>query len=303
MKDEPDIISLGEILIDLVSKDKGETFRRKAGGAPANVAAACSKLGLKAGFIGKVGSDEFGPYLKEELEKHGVGTSNLLTGEKGTTLAFAWVDEDGERRFTFRRSADAELRPEEIDRSYISKADVFHFGSISLISEPIRSATLEAVKIAEDKNLTITYDPNYRPDLWDDEDEAREKLLEGLKMADVVKISGDEAEFLYGSGPSEAMDDLLKSATRAFVSLGKEGCYYGDSNQRGHKVAYKVKAKDTTGAGDGFMGGVIYGSLQDWKIDKIASFANAAGGLAATKIGAIPSLPTLDEVMEIWENS
>ncbi|GAI51001.1 unnamed protein product, partial [marine sediment metagenome] len=156
-----DVVCLGELLVDLVSKDGGASFRRAAGGAPANVAVACARLGLKSGFIGKVGDDGFGRFLRDTLKREGVDVSRVYLDDKAnTTLAFVSVDEDGERHFQFCRGADALLEPSEVDANYMADSKIFHFGSISLIPRPARYATLNAMRVAKENCLTITYDPN-----------------------------------------------------------------------------------------------------------------------------------------------
>ena len=295
-----DVISLGELLIDFISTDGGVTFRRAAGGAPANVAVACSRLGLKSGFIGKVGDDGFGRFLRSTLQRKGVDVSRVYL-KKGarTTLAFVLVDADGECHFQFNRGADALLRPEEIDTEYVRSSRVFHFGSISLISEPARKAALKAVRVARNSGLTVTYDPNLRLNLWGSTKEARKWIGVGLEMAEVVKLNEEELKFMFGPGIEEGAENVLETADKVFVTLGKRGCYYADESSRGYSGPYRVKVIDRTGAGDGFMGGVIYGTLKGWGAERTASFSNAVGALTASGIGGIPSLPKLRDVLRL----
>jgi len=293
-----DVISLGELLIDFISTDRGATFKRAAGGAPANVAVACSCLGLKSGFIGKVGDDWLGGFLRSTLKEEGVDVSRLYLEKGGkTTLAFVSVDADGECNFQFRRGADALLRPEEIDIEYLRSSRVFHFGSISLISEPARRATLKALRTARNSGLTITYDPNLRLNLWESAEKARRWIGVGLETAEVVKLNKEELEFMFGPGIEEGAEKVLETADKVFVTLGKRGCYYADGSSRGYSRPYHVKVIDTTGAGDGFMGGVIYGVLKGWETKRTASFSNAAGALTTSGVGVIASLPKLEDVL------
>ena len=297
-----DVISIGELLIDFISTDGGVSFRRAAGGAPANVAVACSRLGLRSGFMGKVGNDEFGQFLRDTLKREGVDVSRVRLDRKvGTTLAFVWVDKDGERRFQFRRGADALLESSEVDGGYVGGSKVFHFGSISLISEPSRSATLKAVKAAERNGITITYDPNLRLSLWRRGEEARRWMMAGLRRADVVKLNEEEVRFMFGSGVENGSEELLRFADKVFISLGRRGCYYADGSSRGYSKPYRIEVRDTTGAGDGFTGGVIYGILKGWGVEKTASFSNAVGALTASRLGGIPSMPTLGEVLRLMQ--
>ncbi len=295
-----DIISLGELLIDFVPTNRGISFEKAAGGAPANVAVACSRLGLRSGFIGKVGDDEFGRPLRNILKKEGVDTSNVrLERGANTTRAFVSIDDDGEHHFQFHRGADAQLKPDEIDDDYIAGAQVFHFGSISLVTEPARSATLKAVKIAEKNGLTVTYDPNLRLSLWKNMKKARKWIGVGLEMADVVKLNEEEVKFILRLDIEDAAERLLESVDKVFISLGNRGCYYADENSKGYSDPYKVEVRDTIGAGDGFMGGVIYGTLKGWRIERTASFSNAVGALTTNGLGGIPSLPTLNDVLRL----
>lgn len=297
-----DIISIGELLIDFISTDGGVSFRRAAGGAPANVVVACSHLGLRSGFIGKVGNDEFGQFLRDTLKREGVDVSKVRLDRKvGTTLAFVWVDKDGERRFKFRRGADALLELGEVDDDYVRGSRVFHFGSISLISEPSRSATLKAVKVAKKNSITITYDPNLRLNLWKRREMARHWMMAGLRRANVVKLNEEEIRFMFGSSIEDGADELLRFADKVFISLGRRGCYYADKDSRGYSKPYKIGVRDTTGAGDGFMGGIIYGNLKGWGVEKTASFSNAVGALTASKLGGIPSMPALGEVLQLMQ--
>ena len=299
-----DIISLGELLIDFISTDGGFTFKKAAGGAPANVAAACSRLGLKSGFIGKVGDDGFGRFLRSTLEREGVDVSRVYLEKGGrTTLAFVSVDADGERHFQFHRGADALLRSEEIDTDYIRGSRAFHFGSISLISEPARKATLKAVRAARNNGLKVTYDPNLRLNLWGSTKEARKWIGVGLETAEVVKLNEEELEFMFGPGIEQGAEKVLETADRVFVTLGERGCYYTDENSRGYSGSYRVKVVDTTGAGDGFMGGVIYGTLKGWDTERTASFSNAAGALTIRGVGVMNSLPKLEDVLRLVKSA
>jgi fructokinase len=294
-----DVVCLGELLIDFISKD-GVTFKKAAGGAPANVAVACSRPGLRSGFVGKVGDDMFGRFLKGVLEREGVDVSELYLekGEK-TTLAFVSVDAKGERSFEFRRGADGLLRPEEIRADYIRGSRLFHFSSISLTSEPARSATLKAVRVARNNGLKVTYDPNLRLNLWKSAKEARKWIGVGMEVAEVVKLNEEELEFMFGPGIERGAEKVLETADRVFVTLGERGCYYSDGTCKGYSSPYRVKVVDTTGAGDGFMGGVIYGTLKGWDVERTASFSNAAGALTIQGVGVIDSLPMLEDVLHL----
>ena len=217
-----DVVTFGELLIDFVSTVSGVSlieapgFKKAAGGAPANVAVGLARLGVSSGFMGKVGDDDFGHFLAQTLAENGVDVSALLfSDEARTALAFVSVKEDGERDFMFYRhpSADMLMRREEIDHHYIGSAKVFHYGSISLISEPSRSATLAAVEGAREHGLLISYDPNLRLSLWPSPVEARRGIELGWDFADVIKISEEELDFLAGTQDLERGG--MRSSTRS----------------------------------------------------------------------------------------
>ncbi len=324
-----DVIALGELLIDFVSTESGVSlieapaFQKAAGGAPANVAVGLARLGVSSGFIGKVGDDDFGRFLAQTLEGNGVDTSALrYSDEARTMLAFVSLRADGERDFMFYRhpSADMLLRPEEVDLEYIGAAKVLHYGSISLISEPSKSATLAAVAGAQERGLLISYDPNLRLNLWSSAEAAREGMLVGWQFAQVAKISLEELTFL--SGESE-----LKAATRALwhdrlrllvITQGKYGCRYFTTEAQGRVPGFTVATVDTTGAGDGFVAGLWAGILDDKhlfdgvsgraelrqaNLEKMLRFANAVGALTTTRRGAIPALPTRDQVSKLLKGA
>lgn len=313
------VICLGELLIDFVSLDRDVSliestgFKKAPGGAPANVAAGVAKLGVSAGFIGKVGEDPFGYYLKQVLDEVPVDTSHLkFDNYARTTLSFVAQKGDEARDSMFYRNpgADMLLMPDEISEEYIAAAQIFHFGSISLGSEHSKAATLKAIQYAKKHNLLISYDPNYRPTLWDDDDLAKEEMNSGFAHADIVKISEEEYEFITGTTtPEECAQYILELGPQlVIVTLGGEGCYYSDGNRSGYVKGYKAEVLETTGAGDAFVAGVLSHLVhknvkdRDFKVEindemlQILNFANGAGALATTKLGAIPSLPTASEV-------
>ncbi|MBL7184146.1 MAG: fructokinase [Anaerolineae bacterium] len=316
-----DVITFGELLIDFVSTVSGVSlveapgFEKAAGGAPANVAVGLARLGVSSGFMGKVGDDDFGRFLAQTLAENGVDTSALLfSDEARTALAFVSLKEDGERDFMFYRhpSADMLIRPEEIDHDYIGSAKVFHYGSISLISEPSRSATLAAIESAREHGLLISYDPNLRLSLWPSPAEARRGIELGWGFADVIKISEDELEFLTGTQDLErGADEVFHPELKLLViSRGREGCYFATRERRGYVPGYRVAAVDTTGAGDGFVAGLLSGLLDiGFQLDSaktltdVLRLANAVGALTTTKRGAIPALPTREEVLRFIETS
>ena len=316
-----DVICLGELLIDFVSLDRDVSlaessgFKKAPGGAPANVAAGVARLGLKAGFIGKVGHDPFGAYLRKVLGDLQVDTEYLVADpDARTTLSFVAQKSDGVRDCMFYRNpgADMLLRPDELDAGYFEGATFFHFGSISLGAEPVKSATLKAIEMSRAKGLLISYDPNLRMSLWPDEETARREINAGFPFADVVKISEEEYGFILGCDTPESCAEaiLAMGPKLVVVTLGPKGCYYSDGVHAGYLPTFDdVTVVETTGAGDAFVAATLAGIIArlkegdpdalsaDEAFVRILTFANAAGSLATTKIGAIPSLPTTDEVL------
>ncbi|WP_379134219.1 carbohydrate kinase [Paenibacillus sp. sgz500958] len=311
-----DVVALGELLIDFtpggLSPSGNPLFERNAGGAPVNVLAALSRLGKRTAFIGKVGNDPFGHYLQDTLRVEGIDDSGLLfTDRAHTTMAFVHLDAQGERSFHFCRQpgADEELKYSEIETFLLDRTEIFHFGSISMSSESSHEATLKAALMAISKGAVITYDPNWRPALWRDEEHARLTMEEGMKLANVIKLSEEELVFLSQKNSLEAGVKVLMErfpAKLMLVTRGEEGTYYSTRTLSGNVPSYPVKPVDTTGAGDGFMGAFIYQLLEagkpavEWtkeELETALSFANAAGALATTRKGAIASLATLEEIL------
>ncbi len=313
------VIALGELLIDFVATESGVTlmqasaFQKAAGGAPANVAVGLARLGVPSGFVGKVGDDDFGRYLAATLAENGVDTSNLrFSREARTMLAFVSLTAQGDRDFMFYRhpSADMLLGPEEIDRDYIRSARVLHFGSISLIGEPSRSATLAAAQIAQEHGLVISYDPNRRLALWPSAEAARDGMLTGWQYAQVAKVSRKELAFLSGEeGVRPAVDRLWHDRLKLLViTLGDSGCLYFTQSHAGQVPGFPAEVVDTTGAGDGFVAGMLAGLLERetaWQrpaeLEEVLAFANAVGALTTTRRGAIPALPARRQVLVFME--
>ena len=312
-----DVTALGELLIDftMVSAD-GEGYPTMAahpGGAPANFLAALAKYGKKTALLGKVGTDKFGRLLKGTLEGAGIETRGLVAADDVfTTLAFVTLDASGDREFSFSRKpgADTCIRFEELDLSLIDEARAFHFGTLSLTDEPARSTTQQAVAYAKAHGKLITYDPNLRKPLWKSLDEAKEQMLWGLRQADVVKISDEEVEFLFGLNPQEGAEHILKEfgVKLVFVTCGPDGCFFKNARASGQVPGMSgIRVVDTTGAGDIFGGSAVYRLLETGKVPEtleeaelreIVSFACTAAGLSTTKHGGIQSVPELGEVLE-----
>ena len=309
-----DAICLGELLIDFVPTVTGTdlisapAFKKAAGGAPGNVAVGLQQLGINTAFIGKVGDDPFGHFLSKTLSDSGIDVSSIrYSAEARTALAFVSLKADGDREFMFYRhpSADMLLTEDEIDVDAIKAAKLLHFGSISLIGQPSRDASLYAVETARRAGCRISYDPNLRLDLWPGEAAAHEGLLLGLSLANIVKISEDEAEFLSGfSDLDKAVNKLWHDDLQLMVvTRGKNGCRYYTADFRGEADGFEVEAVDATGAGDGFVAGLLQGLLKHpetlnnpEQLGKLCGFANAVGAITTTRRGAIPALPEFEEV-------
>eukprot|EP00271_Cylindrocystis_brebissonii_P008891 TRINITY_DN23411_c0_g1_i1.p1 TRINITY_DN23411_c0_g1~~TRINITY_DN23411_c0_g1_i1.p1 ORF type:complete len:437 (+),score=64.23 TRINITY_DN23411_c0_g1_i1:149-1459(+) len=318
------VLCFGEMLIDFVPSVSGvslaeaPSFVKAPGGAPANVAVGIARLGGQAAFMGKVGEDEFGRMLAGILEKNDVNTDGLRFDEGArTALAFVTLRADGEREFMFYRhpSADMLLQPSELDEALIRKAGIVHYGSISLISEPCRSAhmaLLAAAREAKDPGVPTTllsYDPNLRMPLWPSAQVARDEIRGIWDQADIIKVSEEEITFLTEGGDpysDEAARALLHPNLKVLlVTEGKEGCRYYTQSFFGRVGGISVEAVDATGAGDAFVAGFLHKVAKDRTIleneEELRSaleFANACGAIATTKRGAIPALPTPKEVEE-----
>lgn len=309
-----DVISFGEMLIDFVSTESGVSlidapaFKKAPGGAPANVAVGLAKLGVPCGFMGKVGEDDFGHFLARTLEENEVDTSCLRFSESArTALAFVSLKADGERDFMFYRhpSADMLFEAGEVDETAIRAAKLFHFGSITLIDDPVRNATLHAAQTAREAGLLISYDPNLRLSLWPGADAAREGMLTGWPYAQYIKVSREEALFLSGKDAlEEAAAELWHDDLRVLlVTDGAKGSSYFTGASQGYVPAFDVEVVDTTGAGDGFMAGFLFRLLADpsladgpASLQEALRYANAVGALTTTRRGAIPALPGPEEV-------
>ncbi|KAJ8490376.1 hypothetical protein OPV22_012097 [Ensete ventricosum] len=316
------IVSFGEMLIDFVPTVSGVSlaeapgFLKAPGGAPANVAIAVARLGGRAAFVGKLGDDEFGRMLAAIVRENGVDDTGV-TFDAGarTALAFVTLRADGEREFMFYRnpSADMLLTAAELNLDLIGKAAIFHYGSISLITEPCRSAHLKAMEVAKEAGALLSYDPNLRLPLWTSPEEARKQILSIWDEADIIKVSDVELEFLTGHDSVE--DDVVAQLWRPslkllLVTIGEKGCKYYTKDFHGAVASFKVEQVDTTGAGDAFVGALLRriaedpSALQDEKkLREVLRFANACGAITTTKKGAIPSLPNVAEATRLFESA
>ena len=311
-----DVVALGELLIDFAPQSVNEAgypvLSANPGGAPGNFLAALTKYGCGTAMIGKVGDDTFGRLLIKTLQGAGIETKGvILDADQFTTLAFVSLDASGNRDFSFARKpgADTCLRPEEIDESLIAGARAFHFGTLSLTNEPAASATRRAIELAKAHGLIISLDPNLRKPLWKNEADAKAAIEWSLKQADIVKISDEEIEFLWGLSPEAGADKLLHEygVSLAYITLGPKGCYAVTASQRVTVASPSgIHVVDTTGAGDIFGGSAMSQFLQykkapaqltEEELTNIVRFACTAASLSTQKHGGISSVPEKEDVL------
>ncbi|XP_034675591.1 probable fructokinase-5 [Vitis riparia] len=318
----PLVVAFGEMLIDFVPDSAGVSlaestgFLKAPGGAPANVACAITKLGGNSAFIGKVGDDEFGHMLVDILKKNGVNSEGVcFDAHARTALAFVTLKKNGEREFMFYRnpSADMLLTESELNMGLIKQAKIFHYGSISLISEPCRSAHMAAMKAAKEAGILLSYDPNVRLPLWPSAQAAIDVIKSIWNHADFIKVSDDEVGFLT-QGDAEKEDVVLSlwhdNLKLLVVTDGEKGCRYFTKGFKGRVEGFSVQTVDTTGAGDAFVGALLVSIAQDpsifqdeGKLKEALKYANACGAICTTQKGAIPALPTNSDALDLVNKS
>jgi len=311
-----DAVALGELLIDFSCRSSDEdgfpVMEAHPGGAPANWLAALSRFGISTAFIGKVGKDTFGDLLMKKLVSCGISTQGTIQDEGVfTTLAFVTFNEENDRTFSFARKpgADTCLTAKEVDTSLIDGCKVFHFGTLSLTDEPSRSATEYAVAYAKKAGKLISFDPNLRKPLWCDLKKAHEMMIWGIMQCDVLKISDEEIEFLFGKVEyNQISESLIKEygVKLVFITQGKDGCFFSNRKASGHVPGLSaVNVKDTTGAGDIFGGSAMYGILNAGKkpedltseeLEGITRFACISAGLSTERPGGLDSVPDLKQI-------
>jgi len=326
-----DVSALGEILIDFTFAGKNEEgknlYEENIGGAPANVAAAIAKCGGKSAFIGMTGEDSFGKDCKACLEAIKVETKAMrTTSSQHTTLAFVSLDQKGERHFSFCRNpgADTQLSEADLDYQLLSDSKILHIGSLSLTDEPVKAATLKAIKSVKEAGGLISYDPNWRENLWKGHADALDLIRSIFSYADIIKISDEEMKLLFGElSLSETAKQLHEKGVKlVLITLGGDGVFYsadmgaisgaggasaaGYDFEEGKLGVPDVKVVDTTGAGDSFTGGLLYRltrrenpfAFTKAELEEDLRFANAVASICVTRRGAIPALPNLEEVEE-----
>lgn len=305
-----DVVALGELLIDFapVSTDESgyPTIKAQPGGAPGNFLAALQKYGCSTALIGKVGADSFGKLLLGTMTEKGISTQGIITDPTVfTTLAFVTLDATGNREFSFARKpgADTCLTAEEVPYDLLDGCSVFHFGTLSLTSEPARTATRKAVAYAKEHGKLISFDPNLRKPLWPNDEAAKEQMEWGLHQSDIVKISDEEIEFLWGLSPEEGAQKLLNEygVRLVYATLGPKGCHFVNRNGCGEVASPAgIHVVDTTGAGDIFGGSAMSRFLRLAKAPEeltveemraVTRFACCAASLSTQTHGGINSVP------------
>ena len=315
-----DVTALGELLIDFT--ENGTTaqgnplLEANPGGAPCNVLSMLKRLGKNSAFIGKVGNDMFGKQLKDAISEVGIDARGLIVDDEvHTTLAFVHTYPDGDRDFSFYRNpgADMMLTKDEVPEELIRDSRIFHFGTLSSTHPGVREATRHAIDVAKEAGCLVSFDPNLRPPLWKDLEDARAEIEYGLSKCDILKISDNEVEFLFGTTDYDEGARLLKEKYQIpliTITLGKEGSrvYYKDSRVTA-KPFLQENTIETTGAGDTFCGSVLnyvlehdFENLSDDQLLEMITFANAAASLITTRKGALRVMPTREEVTAFIES-
>ncbi len=311
-----DVTALGELLIDFTengtSSQGNPLMEANPGGAPCNVLAMLERLGKKTAFIGKVGKDMFGEQLKAAVEEVGIDTRNLIMDETvHTTLAFVHTYPDGDRDFSFYRDpgADMMLTKDEVQKDLIENSRIFHFGTLSSTHEGVREATRHAIDLAKEAGCIVTFDPNLRPPLWKSLEDARKEIEYGMTKCDVLKISDNEVEFLFGTSDYDKGAALIREKYHiplVLITMGKEGsrAYYKDLRVEAAPFLQE-NTIETTGAGDTFCASslnyVLEHGLEDLTEDnlmELLTFANAAASLITTRKGALRVMPSRQEVLD-----
>lgn len=314
-----DVVALGELLVDFSTVETDAsgypTMRANPGGAPSNFLAALNACGFRTALLGKVGDDAFGRLLVQTLKSAGVETRGVCSDASAfTTLAFVTLDANGDRTFSFARKpgADTQLSWDEVDKDLLQETRAFHFGTLSLTNEPIKTATIRAVAEAKRAHTLISFDPNLRKPLWNDLETAKEQMLWGLAQADVVKIGDEELAFLWNCGAEDGAKRLLYEygVSLAMVTMGAKGCVLMNRNAVYRAACPAVKPIDTTGAGDIFGGSAMARLLEletapselgERELAYIAAYAVTAASLSTEKRGGIPSIPRKEAVLAYME--
>ncbi|NBK97645.1 MAG: carbohydrate kinase [Erysipelotrichia bacterium] len=312
------LCAIGEALIDFIPNKKGTrlkdvvSFTRAVGGAPANVAGAVAKLGMPAKFLSKLGNDAFGHHIIEVLDQVGIETQKImLSDEYETSLAFVSLAEDGNRDFKFYRkhSADLQFSDDDISENELDDCGIIHFCSVSLVDSPMKKAHRKLIDMAIKQNVFVSFDPNLRMSLWEDECQLKETVRAFLPYADIIKISDEELEFITGKQKvEEALPMIFANRCQYFIyTKGKDGVeLYTRDGKRIDSKGYSVDVVDTTGAGDSFIGAFIYCLLKDHVdhleevseevLKKYLDFSNLYAAHTTSKEGALSAMATMEEI-------
>lgn len=314
-----DVTALGELLVDFTENGMSEQgnplLEANPGGAPCNVLSMLQNLGKRTAFIGKVGADAFGQMLIQTVKEQGIDIENLVTDEEvHTTLAFVHTAEDGDRSFSFYRNpgADMMLKWDEVKQEILADTKIFHFGTLSMTDEGIEAVTKKAVQKAKEMGAIISFDPNLRPPLWSNLEDAKSRMWYGISQCDILKISDDEIEFLTGTDDiDKGVRIIMEHSHPSLIcaTMGKHGskAYYNGKTVFGEPFL-REDTIETTGAGDTFMACVINSvlengidSLTDKDLQDMLEFANAASSIITTRKGALKVMPKKNEIIEVIE--
>lgn len=313
------LLAIGEALIDMIPSNTGRimnvnNFTPKVGGAPLNVCGAYTKLGGSSNIITMLGNDPFGDKIVTELNEYGINVDYIKRTDKvNTSLAFVALDENGNREFSFYRNlgADMLMSENDIDNSWFSDAYALHFCSVSLGNFPMRKAHDKAIRYAKESGSIISFDPNVRLPLFSDHEYLKNVIHEYIQYADILKISDEEVEFIFGNNDiEENLEYLFNKGVKLVVyTSGKNGAKAYTTNSVAQSDGIEVKAIDTTGAGDGFIGCLLYqlakdnvslkqlNSLTKDKLKKYLDISNKFCSISVTKEGAIASYPKTEEIL------
>lgn len=320
MNKQYDVVALGELLIDFTengtSGQGNPVYEANPGGAPCNVLSMLNRLGHQTAFLGKVGNDIFGRQLRSTVESAGINVEGLLTDEDvRTTLAFVETKPDGDRDFSFYRNpgADMMLREEEVRDDIIAAGKIFHFGTLSMTNEPVRSATKHAIAVAKENGALISFDPNIREPLWKDMEEAKEQTAYGLSVCDILKISDNEIQWFSGKEDYTEGIRMLQQTYQIpliLLSMGRDGSRAYYKNMIVEIPAFLQKNTiETTGAGDTFGACCLHYILQyglmeltEQQLKDMLTFANAAASIITTRRGALRVMPSLEEIQNYFES-
>ncbi|MBU5678851.1 MAG: carbohydrate kinase [Candidatus Aenigmatarchaeota archaeon] len=292
-----DVLTIGELLIDFIggegSLEETKTFEKCFGGAPGNLAIACSRLGLKVGIISRVGNDAFGRFLLDTLKREGVDTSYIEIDEKYKT-GLAFVSHIKERQFLFYRGAEMFIKGrEELDNfRYIC------FGSIPLITETSRRAVLKAIKIGKKIGAKICFDPNIRLNLW--KEDTLDWVRKILEKVDLLLLTEEEGKMIFEERNLETLvENIRKKFELIGIKMGARGSMIIQGNKIVKMPAIRVKVIDTTGAGDAWNAGLLFSLINGYDLITSAKIANICGALCVSKKGAITALPRKNEVLRM----